>query len=174
MLTCRYTFPLCMYPTFHIPLLHLNSSLKTSTYLYFEQSPSHFHDSVIMCSPPLTTAVVNLLVHRWTSVALINIKQHTIDCSLLWFDVVMAELHLAVTELHSGLKPQTSAGIETPQKNRKEWGKRGLLPAGRAKRAECLTIEWLAGGVESVKVQRLENKSPSDAVPHVKRVFGTI
>lgn len=69
---------------------------------------------------------------------------------------VMAELHLPVRELRHGPKPQTSAGMEAPQRNRKTWRKGERLPTGRAKGADCLTGEWWAGRVESVEVQEQE------------------
>lgn len=71
---------------------------------------------------------------------LINIRQHVIDWALLWFDVCEG---LAVSGLHYGLGPQTSAGMESPQRNRKEWGNGGHLPTGKAKGTDCLTGECM-------------------------------
>lgn len=78
-------------------------------------------------------SVVQQLVHRWMSVALINIRPRTIDCSLLWFDVCDGWAASSCEGAVPGSTPQTSAGVEATQGNRKEWGNRGHLPTGKAK-----------------------------------------
>lgn len=72
----------------HFPI-QINAEFKK------KQTPlclsNHLPPNVAKMSRPCVCcshcSAVLWFVHGWMSAALINIKQHTIDCSLLWFDV---------------------------------------------------------------------------------------
>lgn len=89
-------------------------------------------------------SVVQQLVHRWMSVALINSRPRAIDCSLLWFDVCDG---WAASSCEGGCATGWDHRHQQEWRPHRETGRNeemeDICQLGRLRGPDCLTGEWM-------------------------------